>query len=179
MEVERTAIAGVLILRPTIHRDERGFFLESWNQRVFDEIVPDVRFVQDNHSRSRRNVLRGIHFQQPSPQGKLVRVSAGSIWDVAVDLRASSPTFKSWVGVDLDAEDHDQFWIPPGCGHGFVVTSDFADVQYKATSFYDPSADRAIRFDDQDLGIEWPAVELVVSSKDATAPFLRDVAVYD
>ncbi len=178
MKVVATALPEVLILEPRVFGDERGFFLESYNARVFREATGlDVAFVQDNHSRSARNVLRGIHYQVVRPQGKLVRVVTGAVFDVAVDLRRSSPDFGRWVGVELSAENHRQMWIPPGFGHGFLVLSEFADFLYKTTDYWIAEYDRAVRWDDPALAIEWPGggAGPIVSSKDAGAPLL-DVA---
>ena len=179
MHVTPTSLPDVLILEPPVFADDRGFFLESWNSRVFSEAVgQDVAFVQDNHSRSIAGVLRGLHYQMPQPQGKLVRVVSGAIWDVAVDLRASSPTFKHWVGVDLVAEHHRQLWIPPGFGHGFLTMSPSADVVYKATTYYRPEHDHTIRYNDPDLAIDWPLSNPILSEKDANALALADSVLF-
>ena len=179
MNVQTTAIDGVLILQPKVFGDARGFFLESFNQQVFDEAVGrHVDFVQDNHSRSARGVLRGLHFQRaPRAQGKLVRVVAGAVFDVAVDIRRDSPSFGRWVGVQLDAENHRQLWIPPGLAHGFLVLSETADFLYKTTEFYSPQHEGAVRWDDPDLAIAWPDVGAAptLSAKDAAAGTLRDL----
>lgn len=179
MQIERTAIDGVLILRPKVFGDPRGFFLESFNQRGFDAAAGrEVRFVQDNHSRSGRGVLRGLHFQRaPHAQGKLVRVTQGTVWDVAVDIRPDSPTFGRWVGAELSGENHVQFWLPEGMAHGFVVLSDSADFLYKTTDYYAPQAEGAIRWDDPDLAIAWPALGAppTLSGKDAAAPSFAEV----
>ena len=174
MIVTATDIDGVLILAPKVFGDSRGFFFESFNQWVFDEAVGrSVTFVQDNHSRSGRNVLRGLHYQVERPQGKLVRVVAGSVLDVAVDIRRESPTFGRWVGVELSAENKRQLWIPPGLAHGFVVRSESADFLYKTTDYWFPEHERCIRWDDPDLAIDWGLTEPpLVSTKDAAgAPF--------
>lgn len=174
MTVTTTDIDGVLILDPKIFGDSRGFFFESFNQRVFDEAAGGpVTFVQDNHSRSGRNVLRGLHYQVERPQGKLVRVVAGSVFDVAVDIRRESRTFGRWVGVELSAENKRQLWIPPGLAHGFVVRSESADFLYKTTDYWFPEHERCIRWDDPDLAIDWGLTEPpLVSTKDAAgAPF--------
>jgi dTDP-4-dehydrorhamnose 3,5-epimerase len=180
MRIEKTAIEGVLILEPKVFGDARGFFLESFNQRLFDEAVgAPVQFVQDNHSRSVRGVLRGLHFQRPPhAQGKLVRVTAGAVFDVAVDIRRDSPTFGRWVGAELSADNHRQLWIPAGLAHGFVVLSESADFLYKATDYYAPQAEDAIRWDDPDLAIAWPDTGAApsLSGKDAAAGWLRDLA---
>jgi dTDP-4-dehydrorhamnose 3,5-epimerase len=179
MNVETTAIEGVLILQPNVFGDARGFFLESFNQKVFDEAVGrHVDFVQDNHSRSARGVLRGLHFQRgDKAQGKLVRVVAGAVFDVAVDIRRDSPTFGRWVGVELSADNHRQLWVPPGLAHGFLVLSGTADFLYKTTEFYSPSHEGAVRWDDPDLAIAWPDVGAAptLSAKDAAAGRLRDL----
>jgi len=169
MNVTPTQIPGVLILEPKVFADDRGFFYESFNQRVFEAAVGGpVTFVQDNHSQSKKNVLRGLHHQVEQPQGKLVRVLSGSIYDVAVDIRQGSPTFGRWVGVELSAENKRQIWIPPGLAHGFYVLSDSAEVLYKATDFYAPAHERTIRWDDPTLDIAWPlAGPPQVSGKDA------------
>ena len=157
MRVTPTELADVLIVEPRLFADERGFFLESHNRRAFREATGiDVEFVQDNHSRSARNVLRGLHYQIRQPQGKLVRVTAGEIWDVAVDLRASSATFGKWVASTLDAKSARSVWIPPGFAHGFLVVSDAADVQYKTTEYYAPEHERTLLWNDPALAIPWP-----------------------
>jgi len=174
MQVSQTAIPGVLVIEPKVFGDERGFFLESFNQKAFNAAVGrDVQFVQDNHSRSRKGVLRGLHFQQaPHAQGKLVRVIEGSVFDVAVDLRRNSPTFGRWVGIELSAVNHKQLWIPAGLAHGFLVTSESADFLYKTTDYYEPASERALRWDDPALGIAWPDIgePPTLSPKDAQAP---------
>jgi dTDP-4-dehydrorhamnose 3,5-epimerase len=178
MNIVRTAIPDLLILEPQVFGDARGFFVESWNQRRFDAAVGhSVTFVQDNHSRSARGVLRGLHFQlPPHAQGKLVRVVLGSVFDVAVDIRRSSPTFGRWVGVELSADNHRQFWIPPGFAHGFTVLSETADFLYKTTDFHAPQAEGSVRWNDPALGIEWPdaGVPRLLSTKDEAAPLLAD-----
>ncbi|MFN4003548.1 MAG: dTDP-4-dehydrorhamnose 3,5-epimerase [Hylemonella sp.] len=157
MKVTPTAIADVLLIEPQVYGDERGFFFESYNARAFRQATGlDVSFVQDNHSRSAKGVLRGLHYQIRQPQGKLVRVVRGSVYDVAVDLRRSSPTFGRWVGVELSEHNHRQLWVPPGFAHGFVVTSDSADFLYKTTDYYAPEHERCIAWDDPALGIAWP-----------------------
>ena len=176
MHVIRTAIEGVLILEPRVFGDERGFFMESFNQKAFNDIVGHkVDFVQDNHSRSARGVLRGLHYQlPPHTQGKLVRVTRGAVFDVAVDMRRASPTYGKWVGVELSGENHRQFWLPPGMAHGFLVTGNSADFLYKTTDYYAPNAEGCVRWDDSGVNIEWPDVGMapVVSGKDAVAlPF--------
>ena len=180
MAVHRTDIADVFIFEPKVFGDERGFFLESFSQKGFDEAVGrHVDFVQDNHSRSARGVLRGLHFQKaPKAQGKLVRVTAGAVFDVAVDIRRGSPTFGRWVGVELSGENHRQMWIPAGLAHGFLVLTETADFLYKTTEFYSPADEGAVRWDDPDLAIAWPDVGEApkLSAKDAAAGALRDLA---
>ncbi|HJW11714.1 MAG TPA: dTDP-4-dehydrorhamnose 3,5-epimerase [Albitalea sp.] len=177
MKVTRTALEGVLILEPRVFGDERGFFMESFNQKAFNEAVGhEVSFVQDNHSRSAKGVLRGLHYQlPPHAQGKLVRVTQGSVFDVAVDIRQGSATFGRWVGVELSGTNHKQMWIPPGLAHGFLVTSDSADFLYKTTDYYAPQAEGCIRWDDPDVAIAWPlnGAMPALSAKDAAAPLLR------
>ncbi len=174
MQVTRTAIDGVLILEPRVFGDARGFFMESFNQKAFDDAVgPGVRFVQDNHSRSARGVLRGLHYQvPPHAQGKLVRVTQGTVQDVAVDIRRASATFGQWVAVELSGDNHRQLWLPPGCAHGFVVLSESADFVYKTTDYYSPTHERAIRWDNATLAVRWSdaGVPPQVSAKDAAAP---------
>ena len=180
MEVTTTALAGVLIVQPKVFGDARGFFFESFNQRAFDEAAGrHVDFVQDNHSRSARGVLRGLHFQKGAKaQGKLVRVVAGAVFDVAVDIRRASPTFGRWVGVELSADNQRQMWVPPGLAHGFLVLSESADFLYKTTEYYSPQDEGAVRWDDPDLAIAWPDLGEAprLSAKDAAAQALRDLA---
>ncbi len=182
VQVTATTIPEVLLIEPTVFGDERGFFFESFNQKKFqDETGLTYQFVQDNHSRSRKNILRGLHYQIQQAQGKLIRVVTGAVYDVAVDLRRSSPHFGQWVGVTLTAENKHQLWIPPGFGHGFYVLSEVADVLYKATDFYAPQYDRSLRWDDPDLSIAWPLLEAapILSAKDQNAPGLALAEVYD
>jgi dTDP-4-dehydrorhamnose 3,5-epimerase len=170
--VHETDLPGVLVLEPKLFRDERGFFMESYNRARFSEAVGgDVEFVQDNHSRSSRGVLRGLHYQvPPSPQGKLVRVVAGEIFDVAVDIRRSSPTFGKWTGVYLSAENHRQIWIPEGFAHGFLTVSEAAEVLYKANGYYSPAHERSLVWNDPDVAIDWPiTVDPILAAKDASA----------
>ena len=178
MNVLTTAIPGVLILEPKVFGDARGFFMESYNARAFDAAVgQSIRFVQDNHSRSGHGVLRGLHYQlPPQAQGKLVRVTQGEVFDVAVDLRRSSPTYGRWVGVALTETNHRILWLPPGLAHGFVVTSESADFLYKTTAFYAPEAERCVRWDDPAIGIAWPTLKHppMLSPRDANAPLLAD-----
>jgi dTDP-4-dehydrorhamnose 3,5-epimerase len=173
MKVTVTDLPGVLILEPRVFKDDRGFFVESFNQRSFDDAVGrHVEFVQDNHSRSTRGVLRGLHFQRPPHmQGKLVRVSSGAIFDVAVDLRRRSETFGRWTGVELSDTNGRQLWIPEGFAHGFLVLSPTADVQYKTTDYYAPASEGSVRWDDPTLAIDWPSIgaEFILSPKDAAA----------
>ncbi|CAG2127491.1 dTDP-4-dehydrorhamnose 3,5-epimerase [Cupriavidus plantarum] len=173
------SIADVLILEPRVFQDARGHFLESFNAETFERVTGiRRRFVQDNESRSMRNVLRGLHFQSRKPQGKLVHVTAGEIFDVAVDLRKDSPTFGKWAGVTLSARNFRQLWIPEGFAHGFMVTSDYADVLYKMTDYYDPEFECAIAWNDPDIGIQWPASEgPILNDRDAGAPRLRDLGL--
>ena len=181
MLVTRTALDGVLLLEPSVHGDSRGFFLESYNERLFNDAVgEEVRFVQDNHSRSSKGVLRGLHYQlPPHAQGKLVRVVAGAIFDVAVDIRRSSPTFGQWVGVSLSAENQRQLWIPDGFAHGFLTQSDRADVLYKASAYYAPGHEGAIIWNDRTVAIEWPLVsDPLLSGKDAAAPSLQSAELF-
>ncbi len=177
MRVLPTRLDGPLLLAPEVHGDERGFFVETWREDTWAELGIDARFVQDNHSRSRRGTVRGIHFQTAPGQAKLVRVSRGRVFDVVVDLRRGSPTFGEWEGVELgDAEGH-QLWIPVGFGHGFCVLSDAADFVYRCTSYYDAATEAGFAFDDPDLGIEWPeGLELLASERDRTAPRLAEIA---
>ena len=175
LKVTTTGIPGVLILEPKVFGDERGFFQESFNQRAFGEATGlDVQFVQDNHSRSTKGVLRGLHYQvAPHAQGKLVRVIRGSVFDVAADIRHDSPTYGQWVGVELSEDNHRQLWIPPDLAHGFLVTSDSADFLYKTTDYYNPAAERSVRWDDTTLAIDWPVNgPPTLSVKDRSAPAL-------
>ncbi|WP_191602238.1 dTDP-4-dehydrorhamnose 3,5-epimerase [Marinomonas algicola] len=168
MQVTKTAVDGVLIIEPNVFGDERGFFLESFQESRYQELcgITD-RFVQDNHSRSGKNVLRGLHFQKSKPQGKLVRVVRGEVFDVAVDIRKGSPTYGQWAGVMLSEENKKQFWVPPGLAHGFVVLSEVADFEYKCTDYYDPSDEGCLIWDDPTVAIEWPkGIRPVLSEKD-------------
>jgi dTDP-4-dehydrorhamnose 3,5-epimerase len=180
MKVEVTEIPDVLIVEPAVFGDERGFFLESFNERAMREIGIDAQFVQDNHSRSQRNVLRGLHYQINQPQGKLVRVVSGRVFDVGVDLRRDSATFGKWAGVELSAENKRLFWLPPGLAHGFLVLSESADFLYKATDYYAPRSERTIMWNDPDLAIEWPLEsEPILSSKDAAGTAFRAAEVFE
>jgi dTDP-4-dehydrorhamnose 3,5-epimerase len=179
MNIIQTDLPGVLLIEPKVFGDARGFFLESWNKQTFADLGLHLEFVQDNHSRSARGVLRGLHYQLQQPQGKLVRVVSGRVFDVAVDLRRSSPHFGKWTGHELSAENHRMLWIPPGCGHGFLVLSDSADFLYKTTAYYAPEWDRGVRWDDPDIGIDWPLQgPPQLSAKDQAQPLLKDAEVY-
>jgi dTDP-4-dehydrorhamnose 3,5-epimerase len=179
VRVERTAIAEVLLLEPKLFEDARGFFLESYNRRTFAAAGLAQEFVQDNHSRSARNVLRGLHYQVRQPQGKLVRVTAGEIWDVAVDLRRGAPSFGRWVGTRLRADEHRMLWIPAGFAHGFLVVSEHAEVQYKTTDFYAPEHERTLLWNDPALGIDWPLRgEPVMTDKDRRGVPLERAETY-
>ncbi|MFY9316730.1 MAG: dTDP-4-dehydrorhamnose 3,5-epimerase [Burkholderiales bacterium] len=184
MKVERASIPDVLVLEPKVFGDARGFFMETWNAREFPALGIEARFVQDNHSRSSKNVLRGLHYQLRQPQGKLIRVTAGEIWDVAVDLRRSSPSFGRWTGMTLTAATPRQLWIPAGFAHGFLVLSEHAEVQYKATDFYAPEHERTLLWNDPALGIEWPLSgkpgdEPVLSEKDRCGKPLARAEVFE
>ncbi|WP_199030291.1 dTDP-4-dehydrorhamnose 3,5-epimerase [Ralstonia sp. ASV6] len=180
LTVTPTTLPGVLVLEPKVFGDERGFFFESFNTREFVQATGLRReFVQDNHSRSARNVLRGLHYQVQHPQGKLVRVVAGEVFDVTVDLRKHSPTFGQWVGVTLSAENRRQLWVPEGFAHGFVVTSDFAEFLYKTTDYWYAEHERVLAWNDPALGIEWPVSESpVLAAKDAAGGKLVDAEIY-
>jgi dTDP-4-dehydrorhamnose 3,5-epimerase len=180
MQVVETPLPGVLLIETRTFADERGFFLESWNAETFRRATGlDVDFVQDNHSRSNRNVLRGIHYQLVRPQGKLVRVASGAVFDVAVDLRRSSPHFGRWHGVELSAANRRQLWIPPGFGHAFLVLGDSADFLYKTTEYWSQPHDRTLRWNDPQLGICWPlAGGPVLAERDAAAPLLARAEVF-
>jgi dTDP-4-dehydrorhamnose 3,5-epimerase len=180
MKVIPTAIPDVLILEPKVHGDERGFFLESWNRRAFAEAVGrDVEFVQDNHSRSAKGVLRGLHYQLHHTQGKLVRVVAGEVFDAVVDVRRSSPTFGRSVGVRLSAANHRMFWVPEGLAHGFLVTSDYAEFLYKTTDYYAPKYEKTLLWNDPALGIDWPLEgEPLLKPADARGLPLADLETF-
>jgi len=180
-QVTSTAIPDVLILEPKVFGDARGFFFESYNETDFKQATGlDVKFVQDNHSRSSKGVLRGLHYQlPPHAQGKLVRCVSGAVFDVAVDIRKSSPTFGKWVGVELSEENHKQLWIPPGFAHGFLTLTDATEFLYKTTDYYAPASDRGVAWNDADIGIQWPArIPSVLSAKDAQCKPLIDVEVF-
>ncbi|MES2361144.1 MAG: dTDP-4-dehydrorhamnose 3,5-epimerase [Pseudomonadota bacterium] len=179
MKVTPTSIADVLIVEPRVFGDPRGFFFESFNQQAFNTATgTDFSFVQDNHSRSAKGVLRGLHYQLGQPQGKLVRVVRGAVFDVAVDIRPASPTFGAWVGVELNENDNRQLWVPPGLAHGFLVLSDSADFLYKTTDYYAPALERCIAWDDRDLAIEWPIDSAPsLSNKDLNGQAFRGIGV--
>ena len=176
MLIQKTKLQDCIIVEPKVFGDDRGFFLENFNkQRYLEEAGISEEFVQDNHSRSARGVLRGLHFQKTKPQGKLVRVVRGEVYDVAVDIRKGSATFGKWEGVILSEENKKQFWVPPGFAHGFVVLSDTADFEYKCTDYYDPSDEGSILWSDPDLNIPWPIANPVLSTKDKSAKRLVDL----
>ena len=181
MDVVKTSIDGVVIIEPKVFGDERGFFLETFQFDRYKELAGiDLAFVQDNHSRSAKGVLRGLHFQKTKPQGKLVRVVRGAVFDVAVDIRPDSPTYGKWEGVLLSEENKKQFWVPPGLAHGFLVLSDVADFEYKCTDYYDPSDEGSLIWNDPSVGIKWPldlldGVEVQLSGKDTVAGTLKDL----
>jgi len=180
MKVQTTAIPDVLIIEPDVFGDERGFFMESFNAREMQQIGIDAEFVQDNHSRSQRGVLRGLHYQISQPQGKLVRVVNGAVFDVAVDMRRDSSTFGKWAGVELSAENKRLFWLPAGLAHGFYVLSESADFVYKATDYYAPQFERTVLWNDSDLGIVWPLKgEPILSGKDAVGKTFRESEVFE
>lgn len=180
MQIQRTAIPDVLVIEPKVFGDDRGFFYESFNARRFKELTGiSAVFVQDNHSRSAKNVLRGLHYQIQQPQGKLVRVVAGEVFDVAVDIRKNSPTFGQWVGVLLSAENNRQMWIPEGFAHGFVVTSEYAEFLYKTTDYWAPEYERSILWSDPAIGIEWPIDGApILSAKDQASSLLKFAEVF-
>jgi dTDP-4-dehydrorhamnose 3,5-epimerase len=179
MNIIETAIEGALIIEPKVFGDDRGFFLESWNARSFAAAGLDLDFVQDNQSRSSRGVLRGLHYQYPNPQGKLVRVTAGAVYDVAVDMRKSSPTFGKSVGVELSAANKRMFWLPEGMAHGFLCLEDGTDFLYKCTSFYDPANEHSLLWNDPVLEIEWPlqGIEPQLSAKDIAGKPFADAVI--
>jgi dTDP-4-dehydrorhamnose 3,5-epimerase len=179
MKIIETSLPGVLILEPKVFGDERGFFVETYREQVFAEAGLNLTFVQDNQSRSRRGVLRGLHYQLQQPQGKLVRAARGRVFDVAVDVRRGSPTFGQWFGAILDDESHRQMYIPPGFAHGFVVLSEVADFIYKCTDYYHPQSENGIRWDDPDVAIEWPREileKIILSERDRQLSFFRGLA---
>ena len=177
MNIVQTKLADCVIIEPKVFGDERGFFLETFQATRYAETAGiSLPFVQDNHSRSSKGVLRGLHFQKTKPQGKLVRVVRGEVYDVAVDIRAGSATYGQWEAVILSEENKKQFWVPPGFAHGFVVMSDTADFEYKCTDYYDPSDEGSLLWNDPDLGIPWPVASPTLSEKDAQAPVLADLS---
>lgn len=180
MIVHDTPLPDVKLIEPSVHGDARGFFLESWNAAAFGANGLDIDFVQDNHSRSARGVLRGLHYQNPDAQGKLVRVVGGAVFDVAVDMRRTSPQFGQWVGYELSAENKRMLWVPPGFAHGFLTLADDTDFLYKCTAPYAPANEHAVRWDDPDIAIDWPldGMQPLVSAKDAAAPLLADAKGY-
>ena len=175
MEIERTPIEGVLLIKPRIWGDARGYFVETWQKERYEAAGIDLPFVQDNHSMSRRGILRGLHYQKTRPQGKLVSVSLGRVFDVAVDIRKGSPTFGKWFGAELTQENQWQMWIAPGLAHGFAVVSGEAHFHYKCTDYYCPGDEAGIRWNDPDIAVAWPVENPLLSEKDTTAPFFRDV----
>ncbi|MGN6478590.1 dTDP-4-dehydrorhamnose 3,5-epimerase [Luteibacter sp.] len=175
MKFNETTLPGCIVIEPQVFGDTRGFFYESYNEAKFQEAGITRRYVQSNVSRSARGVLRGLHYQWPNPQGKLVSVLEGEVYDVAVDIRRGSPTFGKWAAVMLTAENHRHFWIPEGFAHGFCVVSEHATFAYQCTALYDPKGDASVRWDDPDIGIDWPVSMPLLSMKDEKAPFLRDV----
>ena len=178
MKITSTRIPDVKLIEPKVFGDERGFFMETWNARTFAQHGLDVPFVQDNHSRSQRGVLRGLHYQLKQPQGKLVRVLSGTVFDVAVDIRKGSPTFGQWVGIELSGDAYKLLYIPPGFAHGFCVLSEQVDFFYKCTDFYAPNLEFGLLWNDPDLGIEWPGDDFVVSEKDGTNRRLSELSEF-
>ncbi|MEY4921517.1 MAG: hypothetical protein RLY17_234 [Pseudomonadota bacterium] len=177
MQVTDTKIDGVKIIQPKVFGDARGFFLETFEKKRYQEMLDiDLDFVQDNHSRSSRGVLRGLHFQKVNPQGKLVRVVRGEVFDVVVDIRTYSPTYGAWEGVTLSEENKLQFWLPPGLAHGFVVLSDTADFEYKCTDYYNPAEEGCLLWNDPAVGIEWPIANPLLSEKDKLGKLLKELA---
>jgi len=178
MKIIETSLSGVIVFEPKVMGDQRGFFVETFRDSWLKELGINTEFVQDNHSRSSKGVLRGLHFQKVNPQGKLVRVSRGRVFDVAVDIRPESPTYRNWVGVELDDVAHRQLWIPPGLAHGFCVLSEVADFTYKCTSYFDPASDSGIYWNDPKLGIMWPKITgtdgYILSEKDRNLPRFTD-----
>ena len=182
MKFEATPLRDVYLVKPVVYGDERGFFLESWNQQIFRDHGFDIHFVQDNHSRSAQGILRGMHYQTEHTQGKLVRVTAGAVFDAVVDLRHSSPTFGHWHGVELSAENHHMLWVPPGFAHGFYVLSQSADFQYKCSDIYHPQSEVSLAWDDPTVGIEWPIAAgqaPQLSAKDANGAAWNEIPLFD
>ena len=181
MKIESTRLTGVTLIRPTVHGDARGFFLETWHAERYLDAGIDHPFVQDNHSRSSQGTLRGLHLQTDKPQGKLVRVTAGAVFDVVVDCRADSSSCGQWYGVTLTADEHAQLWVPPGCAHGFYVLTDFADFCYKCTDYYHPGSEVSLAWDDPVVGVEWPIAEgsePQLSEKDRNGILWQDCPLY-
>ena len=180
MNIVETALPGVLLIEPRVFGDDRGFFMESWNAEVFAAAGLDLAFVQDNHSKSARGVLRGLHYQNPEPQGKLVRVVAGAVFDVAVDMRRSSPTFGRWVGYELNADNKRMLWVPPGFAHGFLSLADGTEFLYKCTAFYRPQHEQSLVWNDPDVGIDWPldGITPQLATKDAAGNRLADAETF-
>ncbi len=180
MKIIETAIAGALIIEPKVFGDPRGFFMETWNTATFAEAGLEMKFVQDNHSRSQRGVLRGLHFQNPSPQGKLVRVTRGAVFDVVVDIRKSSPTFGQWIGIELSEENQRMLWVPEGFAHGFLTLEDDTDFVYKCTTLFAPENEHIIAWDDPTIGVDWPLDDItpLISEKDAAGMALADVTPF-
>ena len=176
MQVIKTEIPDVKIINPKVFGDQRGFFLETYEQKRYQEMLNiNLTFVQDNHSRSQKNVLRGLHFQKENPQGKLVRVVRGEVFDVAVDIRKDSSTYGKWVGVILSEDNKSQLWIPPGLAHGFLVLSDIADFEYKCTNYYDPNSERCLLWNDPTVNINWPISTPILSDKDRLGKTLQEL----
>ena len=179
MEFLKTHLDGLLVIEPRVFEDSRGFFFESFNQKRFDEFVPNTVFVQDNHSKSNKGVLRGLHYQIQHAQGKLVRVVQGSVFDVAVDIRKSSPTFGQWFGIELSSTNKKQLWIPAGFAHGFLTLENNTEFLYKTTDFYHPDYERSILWNDQEIGISWPTIsDVKLSSKDQEGSPIKNAEVY-
>ena len=179
MKFVATPIAGAMVIEPQVFGDGRGFFMETWHREKFATAGIDVSFDQDNHSRSAKGVLRGLHYQLPNPQGKLARVAAGAVFDAIVDIRRSSPTFGRWFGVELSAENKRMLWVPPGLAHGFLVISESADFLYKCNGLYSPSDEKSVRWDDPEIAIEWPLSGApMLSTKDAAAPLLSEARLF-
>jgi dTDP-4-dehydrorhamnose 3,5-epimerase len=181
VKISAAAIPGPLIIEPRVFGDERGFFMETWNKAAFAEAGLTMTWVQDNHSQSQKGVLRGLHFQNPGAQGKLVRVTRGAVFDVAVDLRKSSENFGQWAGVELTAENKRMFWVPEGFAHGFLTLTDHTDVLYKCTTPYSPTSEHTLAWDDPQVGVEWPAIGMdpIISEKDMSGLSLADLPVFD
>ncbi len=177
IKVIETPIEGLVVIEPQVFGDDRGYFMETYNKEVFNDHGLDMEFIQDNESKSKKGVLRGLHFQTEYPQGKLVRVTEGAVWDVGVDLREGSPTYGQWYGVELSDDNKKMFYIPEGFAHGFLVLSDEAKFNYKCTNLYHPEFDGGVAFDDEEIGIEWPEVdaEILLSDKDRKQPKLKDL----